>query len=185
MGDCGLLPAGGPLSRGALHGGHQHPGEGKGRVLKTSTVSFFVNWTSVKTNEAYHAKFLSMKRKHKFFLSKHQNAVIKLCCKVVKDLVKIDKMFKIDFIDLNESRMIQLQFATKRIKIGPSEPEIQPAKGARRRYPGPMTSRDVISLAPVTISLVTLHYWFLTVEEYTKEAQVISGTQLTYRIQTL
>ena len=43
-------------------------------------------------------------------------------------LVKIDRMFKINFIALNESRMIQLQFATNWIKIGPLEPEIQPAK---------------------------------------------------------
>ena len=53
--------------------------------------------------------------------------------------------------------MIQLQFATTRIKIGPLEPEIQPAKGVRRYYAGPMTSRDVISLPLVTISLVTLY----------------------------
>ena len=36
-------------------------------------------------------------------------------------LVKIDKMLKIDFIALSESKMIQLQFATNRIKIGPLE----------------------------------------------------------------
>ena len=34
----------------------------------------------------------------------------------------------IDFIAINESRRIQLQFATNRIKIGPLEPEIQPPK---------------------------------------------------------
>ena len=49
-------------------------------------------------------------------------------------LVKINRMFKIDFIALNQSKMIQLQFATSRIKIGPLEPEIQPAKGARNHY---------------------------------------------------
>ena len=38
------------------------------------------------------------------------------------------KIYKIDFIVLNEFRRIQLQFATNRIKIGPIEPEIQPAK---------------------------------------------------------
>ena len=77
--------------------------------------------------------------------------------------------------------MIQLQFATNIIKIGPLEPEIQPAKGARRHYAGPMTSRDVISLPPVTISLVTLENYFLTVEDYTKETQEISDAQLPYR----
>ena len=53
--------------------------------------------------------------------------------------------------------MIQLQFATNQIKIGPLEPEIQPDKGARRHYAGIMTSRDFISLTPVTISLVTVY----------------------------
>ena len=77
--------------------------------------------------------------------------------------------------------MIQLQFSTSIIKIGPLEPEIQPAKGARRHYSEPMTSRDVISLPPVTISLVTLYNCFLTVEDYTKETQEISGAQLPYR----
>ena len=43
--------------------------------------------------------------------------------------VKIDNMFKIDFIGSNELRRIQLQFATNRIKISLLEPEIQPAKG--------------------------------------------------------
>ena len=52
--------------------------------------------------------------------------------------------------------MIKLQFATNRIKIDLLEQEIQPAKGARRHYAGPMTSRDVIGLPPKTISLVTL-----------------------------
>ena len=78
--------------------------------------------------------------------------------------------------------MIQLQFATNRIKIGPLEPEIQPAKGARSHYTVPMTSRDVISLQLVTISLVTLICnCFLTVEDYTKETQEISDSQLPYR----
>ena len=45
--------------------------------------------------------------------------------------LKIDRMFKIDFIALNESKKIQLQFATNRIKIGLLETEMQPAKGAR------------------------------------------------------
>ena len=37
--------------------------------------------------------------------------------------------FQNDFIALNESIRIQLQFATNRIKIGPLEPQIQPHKG--------------------------------------------------------
>ena len=62
--------------------------------------------------------------------------------------------------------MIQLQLITNRINISPLEPKIQPAKGARRHYAGPMTSSDPISLPPVTISLVTLYnYCFLTVED--------------------
>ena len=78
--------------------------------------------------------------------------------------------------------MIQLQLVTNRINISPLEPKIQPAKGARRHYAGPMTSSDPISLPPVTISLVTLYnYCFLTVEDYTKEGQEISGAQLPYR----
>ena len=44
-------------------------------------------------------------------------------------------------------------FTTNRIKIGLLEPEIQPVKGARRHYAGSMTSRNVIGLPPVTISL--------------------------------
>ena len=39
-----------------------------------------------------------------------------------------------------------------RSKIGPLEPEIQPAKSAQCHYPGTMTSRDVIGLQPVTKS---------------------------------
>ena len=58
---------------------------------------------------------------------------------------------------------IQLQFATNRIKVGQLKPEMQPAKCARRHYAEPMTSRDVIGLPPVTISLVTLYNCFLTV----------------------
>ena len=80
--------------------------------------------------------------------------------------------------------MIQLQFATNRIKIGPLEQEIQSGKGARRHYAGPMTSSDVISLPPVTISLVTLYNCFLTVlfdKYHTKETQEISGAHLPYR----
>ena len=95
-------------------------------------------------------------------------------------LVKNRHMFEIDFIASNESRMIQLQFTTNRIEIGPLEPEIQPAKGERRHYAGPMT-RDVISLPPVTISLVIHYNCFLTVEDYTKETQEISGVQFPYR----
>ena len=95
--------------------------------------------------------------------------------------VKIDSMFKIDFMSLNDSRRIQLQFATNRIKIGPLEPEIQPAKGARSHYTRPMTSRDVIGLSQVLISLVTLYNCLLTVEDYTKDTQEISGTQSPYR----
>ena len=87
----------------------------------------------------------------------------------VKGTVRIDNMIKIYFIALNEFRRIQLQFATNRIKKGPLEPEIQPAKFARRHYAGPMTSRDVIGLPPVTISLVILHNCFLIVEDYTKD----------------
>ena len=90
-------------------------------------------------------------------------------------------MFKVYFIALNESRMIQLLFATNRIKIGPLKQEKQPAKGAQRHYGGPMMSRDVISLPPVTISLATLYNSFLTVGDYTKETQEISGVQLPYR----
>ena len=44
-----------------------------------------------------------------------------------------------------------------------------------------MTSRDVISLPPLTISFVTLNNSFLTVEDYTKETQEISDSQLPYR----
>ena len=50
----------------------------------------------------------------------------------------------------------------------------QPGIGAQRHYAGPMTSRDVIGLPPVTISLVTLYNCFLTVEDYTKDTQEIS-----------
>ena len=89
--------------------------------------------------------------------------------------------FKIDFMSLNDSKRIQLQFATNRIKIGPLEPEIQPAKGARRHYTRPRTSRDVIGLSQVLISLVTLYNCLLTVEDYTKDTQEISGTQSPYR----
>ena len=90
-------------------------------------------------------------------------------------------MFKIDYIVSNESKIIQLQFATKRIKIGLLEREIQHAKGAWRHYAAPMTSRDVISLQPATISLVTLCNCFLTVGDCTKETQENSGAQLPYR----
>ena len=89
-------------------------------------------------------------------------------------------MFKIDFIALNESSRIQLQLARSRIKIGPLEQEIQPAKVARRHCIGPMTSRDIIGLTPVTISLVTDYKCFLTVEDYTKETQEITGAQLPF-----
>ena len=46
-----------------------------------------------------------------------------------------------------------------------------------------MTSRDVIGLPQVTISLATIYnnYCFLTVEDYTKDTREISGTQLPYR----
>ena len=90
-------------------------------------------------------------------------------------------MFKIDFIALHKSRMIQLQFATNKIKIGQLEPEIQPAKGARSHYAGHKMSRDVISLPPVKISLVTHYNFFLTVEDYTKETQEIWDAQVPYR----
>ena len=42
----------------------------------------------------------------------------------------------------------------------------------------PMKSRHVIGLPPVTISLVTLYnyYYFMTVEDYTKDTQEIVGT---------
>ena len=69
-------------------------------------------------------------------------------------LAKIVRVFKIDFIALSESKKIQLQFAINRIKIGPLEPEIQPAKGARRHYAGPITSSDVICQPPAKLSLV-------------------------------
>ena len=72
------------------------------------------------------------------------------------DSVKIDNSSKIDFIALNQSRRIQLQFSTNRIKIAPLEPEIQHSKVARRHYALSKTSRDVIGLPPVTISLVIL-----------------------------
>ena len=58
---------------------------------------------------------------------------------------------------------------------------VQPAKGVRRHYAGPMTSRDVICLPPVTISLVTPYNCFLAVEHYAKDTQEISSTQLPYR----
>ena len=44
-----------------------------------------------------------------------------------------------------------------------------------------MTSCDVIGLQLVTISLVTLYNYFLTVEYYTKDTQEISCGQLPYR----
>ena len=44
-----------------------------------------------------------------------------------------------------------------------------------------MTSRDVVGLPPVTISLVTLYNCFLTVGDYTKDTQEISSGQLPYR----
>ena len=40
------------------------------------------------------------------------------------NMFKTENMFEIDLIVLNESRRIQLQFATNRIKIGFLEPEI-------------------------------------------------------------
>ena len=83
--------------------------------------------------------------------------------------LKVDNMFEIDFIASNQSRTIQLQFATNRIKIGLLEPEIQLAKGEQRHYAGPMTSRDVIGLPPVTVSLATLYNCYLIVEDYTKD----------------
>ena len=95
-------------------------------------------------------------------------------------LLESTTKIKIDCIALNES-IIRLRFAINRIKISLLEPEIQPAKGARSHYAGPMTSRDVISLQPATISLVTLHNRFLTVEDYTKATQVISDTHLPCR----
>ena len=82
-------------------------------------------------------------------------------------LLKIDNMFKIDFIALNESRMVQLQFATNRIKTGPLEPERQLPK-VRDVITLPMTSRDVIILPPVTILLATLYNCFLTVADLQK-----------------
>ena len=75
------------------------------------------------------------------------------------------------FYCLNECRRFQLQFAISRIKICSLVPEIQPAKGALRHYAVPTTSRDVIGLLPVTISLVTLYNCILTVEDYTKDTQ--------------
>ena len=95
--------------------------------------------------------------------------------------LKIDKMFKIDFIALNESIMIQLQFATNRIKIDPLEPVIESDKGKQSHYARPLPSRDVISLQPLTISLVTLYNCFLTMQDYAEETQEISDAQLTYR----
>ena len=94
-------------------------------------------------------------------------------------------MLKIDFIALNKSRRIQLQFATNRIKIGPLELEIRHAKGARRHYARPMTSCDVIGLPPVTILLVTLYNCFLTVEDYTKESRLTRNSRHSVTIQTL
>ena len=78
-------------------------------------------------------------------------------------LAKIDRVFKIYFIASNESRRIQLQLATNRIKIRPLEPEIQPGKDGQRHYAGPITSRDVIGMPPKSISLVTLYNCFLTI----------------------
>ena len=50
-------------------------------------------------------------------------------------------------------------------------------------YAVPMTSRDVIGLPPVTISLVALckYYCFLTVEDFTKDTHAISCGLLPYR----
>ena len=85
-------------------------------------------------------------------------------------LVKIDNMFKIDFIALIESKMVQLQFATNRIKTGPLEPERQLPK-VRDVITLPMTSRDVIILPPVTILLATLYNCFLTVADYKRDTR--------------
>ena len=74
--------------------------------------------------------------------------------------MKLERSFKFDFIALNESKMIQLQFATNRIKIGPLEPEIQPVKGAQRHYAAPMTSRDITSLPPVIIAVLKKKTFF-------------------------
>ena len=78
------------------------------------------------------------------------------------DRSKIDKFFKIGFIAVNESRRIQLQFATNRIKISPLEPEIQPAKGCATSVRWPMTSLH----RPAAGNNVICHnfYLFLTVE---------------------
>ena len=64
--------------------------------------------------------------------------------------------------------MIQLRFATNKIKIGPLEPEINPAKFAQRHYAMPMTSHDVIGPPLSTISLVEFYNCFLTVEDILK-----------------
>ena len=83
------------------------------------------------------------------------NRILLLTCTFKSiESVKIDKIFKIYFIALNEfKKNIQLQFATNRIKISPLEQEIQPPKDARRHYAGPMTSRDVIGMPPVCNSI--------------------------------
>ena len=72
--------------------------------------------------------------------------------------VKINNMLEIDFIALRKFRRIQLKLATNRIKKGILEPEIQPFKGAQCQYGRPMTSRDVIGLTPVTISLLACYF---------------------------
>ena len=66
------------------------------------------------------------------------------------------------------------------------ELDIQHAKIARRHYVGPMTSRDVIGLSPVTISLVRLYNnCFLTVEDYAKETHNKFQALIIFTIHTL
>ena len=104
---------------------------------------------------------------------------IEWCIEIDKEAFSLKECI---FSRQNESISIQLQFATNSIKFGPLEPEIQRAKvGALRHYAGPLTSRDVKGLPPVTISLVTLYNCFLTVEDYTKDTQEISCGQLPNR----
>ena len=97
--------------------------------------------------------------------------------------IKIKKIFKALFYFLNESRRIQLWFATNRIQISPLETEIQPVKGMWRHYCGSIKSRGVIGLTPVTIITVSFitFFPFLTLEVHLQDSKEISGAQLPYR----
>ena len=74
------------------------------------------------------------------------------------NMFKTENMFEIDLIVLNESRRIQLQFATNRIKIGLLEPEITSLHWAYD-----VTSRHRPAAGNNIANLVILCNCFLTV----------------------